>query len=61
MTTKARASDSRQGIARLLPGAKRVEAPTYEQDRVGAIQHWDERDILFARHDLFREFGPDTP
>lgn len=61
MTTKARASDRRQGIARLLPGAKKAKAPTYELDRVGAIQRWDERDILFARHDLFREFGPDTP
>ena len=61
MTTKARASDRRQGIARLLPGAKKAKAPTYQLDRVGAIQRWDERDILFARHDLFREFGPDTP
>jgi hypothetical protein len=27
---------------------------------VGEIERWDERDILFARRDLFRFFGPDT-
>jgi reductive dehalogenase len=35
--------------------------PTYQKDVVGAIQRWDERDILFARHDLFRYFGVGSP
>ncbi|MBN1967574.1 MAG: hypothetical protein JW910_23160, partial [Anaerolineae bacterium] len=28
---------------------------------MGAIERWDERDIVFARHDLFRYFGTDSP
>lgn len=36
-------------------------APTYEQDIVGDIKQWDERDILFARKDLFHYFGVDSP
>ncbi len=35
--------------------------PTYERDLVGPIQRWDERDILFARKDLFQYIGVDTP
>jgi ferredoxin len=38
-----------------------VAQPTYERDRVGAVQQWDEREILFARKDLFRCFGVDSP
>ncbi len=40
---------------------KKVAAPTYEKDRVGAIKRWDERDIVFARKDFFRYFGTDSP
>lgn len=45
------------------PGIKHmrmVKEPTYREDAVGEIQRWDERDIVFARKDLFRYFGPDT-
>jgi len=41
--------------------SRAVEVPTYEHDRVGEIERWDERDIVFARKDFFRYFGPDTP
>jgi ferredoxin len=34
-----------------------LPAATYEHDRVAPITQWDERDMLFARHDLFRRFG----
>ncbi len=34
----------------------RTRRPTYERDRVGAIERFDERDNLFAREDLFRYF-----
>jgi ferredoxin len=40
---------------------KRPKLPTYEQDRVGPISRWDERDIVFARADLFRYFGDGSP
>ncbi len=48
-------------VIQALPIAKRVEVPTYEKDRVGEVKQWDERDILFARTDLFSYFGPDSP
>jgi len=48
-------------VAQALPVAGVVEAPTYEKDRVGNIRRWDERDILFARKDLFRYFGTNSP
>lgn len=35
--------------------------PTYTRDIVGEIKQWDERDILFARGDLFRFFGTHAP
>jgi len=41
--------------------SRTVEVPTYEHDRVGEIERWDERDILFARKDFFRYFDPDAP
>jgi hypothetical protein len=28
--------------------------PTYAPDVAGPIRRWDERDVLFARHDLHR-------
>jgi ferredoxin len=37
------------------------KVPTYEKDIVGEIKRWDERDILFARKDLFRYFGTHSP
>ena len=33
-----------------------IERPGYEKDRVGPIGRVDERDVLFARADLFRRF-----
>lgn len=40
---------------------RRVDRPTYQQDRVAAVNQWDERDILFARSDFFEYFDPDGP
>ena len=40
---------------------KNGRIPTYEKDIVGDIERWDERDILFARKDLFHSFGPESP
>jgi len=40
---------------------KEVDVPTYEKDRVGEVRQWDERDILFARTDIFSHFGTDSP
>ena len=51
----------KKAIIQTLPIAKEVEVPTYEKDRVGDVKRWDERDIVFARKDLFRYFGTDTP
>ncbi len=41
--------------------SKRIDQPTYAQDIVGEIKRWDERDIVFARSDLFDYFGVDSP
>jgi NAD-dependent dihydropyrimidine dehydrogenase PreA subunit len=38
-----------------------VDRPTYEKDIVGEISRWDERDIVFARTDLFQRFGEGSP
>lgn len=54
-------SKLKQAIIQALPRAKKLDVPTYEKDRVGRIKQWDERDIVFARADLFRYFGPDSP
>lgn len=35
----------------------RTGKPTYERDRVGVVERYDERDNVFARSDLFRYFG----
>ena len=39
---------------------KRINEPTYFKDIVGDIDQWDERDIVFARTDLFEYFGEDS-
>lgn len=39
---------------------RRVKEPTYVNDIVGEIKPWDERDIVFARTDLFLLFGKDS-
>ena len=49
-----------QALAK-LKGALRVDKPTYTKDIVGDIAQWDERNTLFARSDLFRYFGADSP
>jgi ferredoxin len=36
--------------------SKRTGRPGYEKDRVGPVERVDERDVLFARADLFRRF-----
>ena len=41
--------------------AKFVDEPTYAEDIVGKIEQWDERDIVFARTDLFEYFGAGSP
>ncbi|MFH1864833.1 MAG: reductive dehalogenase domain-containing protein [Candidatus Eisenbacteria bacterium] len=38
-----------------------VTQPHYERDRVGRIERVDERDVLFARADLFRQFPDGSP
>ena len=40
---------------------RRVRQPHYEDDRVGPVERVDERDILFARADLFRRFPEGSP
>ena len=50
----------KKAISGALPVTKRVDLPTYTSDIIGPIEPWDEREVLFARHDLFRYFGPDT-
>jgi ferredoxin len=40
---------------------KRVDRPTYEKDIVGDIRRCDERDIVFARTDLFFRSGEHSP
>ncbi|MFH1689961.1 MAG: reductive dehalogenase domain-containing protein [Candidatus Eisenbacteria bacterium] len=39
----------------------RARRPHYESDRVGRIERVDERDVLFARADLFRKFPDGSP
>jgi ferredoxin len=51
----------RQAIIRARARAREIEVPTYEQDRVGDVARWDERDIVFARKDFFRYFAADSP
>lgn len=48
-------------LRRILPLSGPVEQPTYTRDVVGTIAPWDERDIVFARNDLFRYFGVESP
>ena len=50
-----------RAMQRMLPVAREVDSPTYTRDIVGGIRRWDERDIVFARKDFFRHFGPDSP
>jgi len=40
---------------------KRVKQPHYESDRVGPVERVDERDIMFARTDLIRQFTEESP
>jgi len=47
-------------LSRLLMAGRELKAPTYQRDRIGAITQWDERDVVFARKDLFRYFGVDS-
>lgn len=51
----------KKAIIQALPIAKEVDVPTYVKDIVGDVKQWDERDIVFARVDLFHHFGPDSP
>lgn len=39
---------------------KKIAIPTYIKDRVGKIERVDERDTVFAVHDLVRYFGVDS-
>jgi len=48
------------GLSRLLDWKRRPGQPTYERDRVGDVQRWDERDVVFARADLHRRYGIDS-
>jgi len=51
----------RSALARLLRLPGRTAVPTYETDRVGEVPRRDERETVFARHDLHRYFGKGTP
>ncbi len=48
-------------ISRVSPFNQYVDEPTYTKDIVGEIKQWDECDIVFARTDLFRFFGIESP
>lgn len=39
---------------------KYIKEPTYVQDIVGSIERFDEREMVFAVHDLIRFFGEDS-
>ena len=43
--------------SRIKPGSHEVVQPTYQQDIVGEVQQWDERDIVFSRSDLYNTYG----
>ncbi|MCD4686276.1 MAG: reductive dehalogenase [Anaerolineae bacterium] len=47
-------------LRKLTPLSGPVKKPTYCKNIVGDITPWDERDIVFARHDLHRFFGADS-
>ena len=47
-------------IRNILEVPKRVGEPTYQRGIVGSVEKWDERDIVFARTDLFEYFGEDS-
>jgi ferredoxin len=47
-------------LKQALSTDKRIEQPTYSQDIVGEINQWDERDIVFARNDLFEYFDGES-
>jgi len=49
-----------QALTNVLSGGKALNAPTYVKDTIGEIKQWDERDIVFARSDLFHFFGSET-
>ncbi len=49
-----------RALRHLVPGGREVDQPTYVMDEVGAIERWDERDILFARKDFFRFFNSES-
>ena len=51
----------KKAVQQVLPGPQKVDQPTYVQDIIGSIKPWDERDILFARADLFHHFDTDSP
>jgi ferredoxin len=40
---------------------KKIAVPTYTKDIVGRIRRFDERDTVFAVHDLYRYFGEQSP
>ncbi|HEC62431.1 MAG TPA: reductive dehalogenase [bacterium] len=50
----------KESLDQALLGSKRVSEPTYMKDIVGEIKQWDERDIVFARTDLFQYFGTES-
>ncbi|MCD4690746.1 4Fe-4S dicluster domain-containing protein [bacterium] len=48
------------GLSRLLKWKRRPEQPTYERDRTGDIERWDERDTVFALTDLHLRHGVES-
>ena len=51
----------KSALQRAWPYSHRRDDPTYARDIVGEIKPWDARDIVFARTDLFRYFGVESP
>jgi len=51
----------RRAIIQAVSTTKEVDVPTYAKDIAGDVKPWDERDIVFARSDLFHYFGTDGP
>ncbi len=49
--------DFQSFFSQFKPGPRTVAQPTYCQDIVGEIRQVDERDIVFARSDLYRVSG----
>jgi ferredoxin len=58
-TEQAREQKMGEKDRRVIPANDAL--PTYVKDIVGEVMQWDQRDIVFARSDLFYFFGENSP